>query len=299
MSRLTTSALKTAAPAADSTSVTPGLPAWADGDWVEFIPVTSAVNTTVAGVCFQDDSAWSGVQLEVGIGTGLGGVEIEIGHIRLSLPASGNGGPTQYLLPYPVSGIQIGSRVSLRYRSNDSAGPDTWPVTLLYYEDLDSDEHVSHLTATLTSFPAGADSVSLTPSATPWDDSDWTEVDPNVGEDASIFGAALSNPEPGNVDAELDIGIGAIGAETVLTTIRFGAWDLNSSRINFVSLPGLLPLATASRLVARLRKGGSDTNTLAVAFLGYRGPIGPPGDEGDGVIGPLLWIEWPDRPETV
>lgn len=297
MSRLTTNALQVAPPAAPGLEVTTGASEWLDGEWVPFFTAT-AEDTAIAGVCLNDTvgSGWSSTQLEVEFGIGTA-IKTPIGHIRMHGPNSGNGGPTQYLLPYPISGIEGGLLVSVRLRAKEST-PFTWAIAVLYYEDLDSDEHVPYTTALLTSYPAGTDSINLTPSETPWADSAWFEFEPIIGEASSVFGVAMANPNPGEVDAEIDIGTGAIGVELESTTVRFGAWGLNEGRLGFVNLPGLMPIAEGARLVGRLRKSSSETDPIAVAYLGYRGPIDVP-VEGEGVIGPLLWIEWPERPQTV
>lgn len=290
MSVLTSTPLKVAPSASENLSVSTGAGAWDLGAWVPFIAATTAADTAIAGINLVDEDTWSNTQIEVHFAIGAEDAEQAIGHIRLHAPASGNGGPTQYRILFPISGIEIGSRVSIGLKAN--VGGFSWGLSMLYYEDLDSDQHIPYTTATLTSWPAGEDSVLLTPSATPWDDSGWGVFEAVVGDDSYVFGLAAEHPSS-DVDAEIDVG----QDEVALTTFRIGAWSANTGRLNTVNLPGLMPIAAGSVLGGRLRKSGMATDTVSVAFLGYRGPVEEV-DEG-GVIGPLLWIEWPERPQTV
>jgi hypothetical protein len=305
VSRITSSAVKVAPAAADGLQIVTAASNWGDGDWVVFLEETTAADTAVAGlVLHTGDDGWSELQAEVGFGICRAGFEfdptddtLEIGHIRVQGPNSGNGGPTRYSVPHPISGIPPGYSVLLRMRqAGGGGGAKTRQAALLYYENLDNGEAIPYTVARLTSIPAGTDSLLLTPSATPWDPSPWVEFDPEVGDPTYIMGVALGNPSA-DTDVELDLGAGAADAEVPLTTFRVGTYAADAGRLNNVNLPGLMPITPASRLAACMRKSGASTTPMAVAFLAYVGDL-EGGSEG-GVIGPYLWITIPIRPPVV
>lgn len=290
MSVLTTTPIKYSPVDDIGVDITTGAVSWTYGDWVPVLLATSADDTAIAGIVIQDVTAWAGAQIEVEFGIGPDEAVVAIGHIRLSGPNSGNGGPSEYRLPYPISGIEPGTQISMRTRQSLGAG-STWRWTMSYYEDLDSDQHVPYTAATLTSFPAGADSIVLTPSATPWDPSAWETFEDPVGENTYIFGAAVG-ASPANCDWEIDV---SDDGATVATSFRGGTYG--GARLHMINLPGLLPVTEGGSLVGRVRKSGTDVNTMPVAFLGYEGPLVPVVDTG--TIGPLLTITMSYRPPVV
>ncbi len=273
MSRLTTTPQLPAPLAADAVPVIFGGTAWVYGDWVQFFAATTADDTAIAGIALYDPVfGWTGEQAEFEFGIGAEGEEVAIGHIRISGPSSGNAGPTSYKIPYPISGIPLGTRVCVRVRRSLAIG-FTYGVTVLYYNDLDSDQAVPYTLATLTSIPSGANSVSVTPDTTPWTNSAWVECDPEVGDDTYIV-AIAPGAVPGEVDIEIDVGVGAAAAEVTQTTFRMG--NYGGGRLNFANLPGMLPIASGSRVATRLRKSGTSDSITPVAFLAYVGPLAAP-----------------------
>jgi hypothetical protein len=65
---------------------------------------------------------------------------------------------------------------------------------------------------------------------------------------------------------EFDLGTGASGAETVITTLRDARTE---SRICYTWLPGLYPVAAGTRVAIRLRKAGTNTTAYPIALLYY------------------------------
>lgn len=267
MSVLTTTPLKSAPSGATGVTVTPGaLPTW--GAWVEILSATAAPSA-VAGAMFTGGT-YSDVDYELDLGVGAVGAEASVGTLRLHFRNSANAGQVGYLLPVPLGGIGSGVRVAVRARARLASGPTT--VALLYYETLSSDQ-VTTSNQVLTSAPAGALSPLLTPSATPWANSAWVELIASSATGVGLLGLVHGSSIGSEAGVEYDLGVGASGAETVLTTLR----DARAEGITgYTWLPGLTPVAAGTRVSVRLRKAGTDTATQRVALLYYTNTSGAP-----------------------
>src|SRR6185503_33386 len=183
--------------------------------------------------------------------------------LRLFGPNSGTGGPAIFLLPVPIDGVPLNSRISLRYRRASNNTPIDFG--LLYYEDLDSDNTTIH---PITAAPLGADAVLVMPNAVAWTDSNWFELFAGVGHEISLIGLAMSSPAA-NVDIEYDIGTGAAASETVITTLRSAVMGANGGTLWFVNFPSLFPVASNSRISVRIRKTGTNVTAHGIALLYY------------------------------
>ena len=265
MSRLTTTPLLVVPSASIGNTVTSGGSAWTSGSWVEFIASTASP-TAVAGVVLLELTA----QMEIESGVGAAGSEVAIGAIRLHMQNLGNGAPTSYLIPNPIDGIAASTRLAVRSRTLALSFASS--LNLQYYEDLDSDQAILYTQAVLTSLPAAATSVVVTPSGTAFANSSWFESDPAVSDPTYLVGLAMS-AAPADVDIEDEIGLGAAGAEVAATQVRSGV-RAATGRLVFANLPGLYLVNTTTRVAVRMRKTGTDTSTRSVAILVYRGSIG-------------------------
>jgi hypothetical protein len=267
VSVLTTAPLRNYPLHAAGLTITTGGSAWEYGDWVPFFTVT-ATTAAIAGIELQAVDSWSGA-FEVEFGIGSGDVTA-IGHIRLEGPSSGNGGPTAFLLPLPISGLAMGTLVNVRMRRQQSVAA-VFRGTVLYYDDPDSDQVMPYTDGVLTSFPAGADSVAVVTNVTPWANSATYTFDAGLAHPTHIFGVAVSTNH-GNADTEIDLGQIVEGVTTWLTTFRVSSYGANTGRLHYANLPGLYPLAEGAELIGRVRQSGVEITPVRVAFLGYEIP---------------------------
>lgn len=264
MSVLTSTRLRVAPSAAACISVVGGTPAWTFGSWVQMLAATGGV-AQIAGIVIGVNSAGAGVEYELEIGTGGAGAETSIGRFRDRIPSGGNGGPSLYLLPAPIDNVPSGARLSCRVRTDNVL--ETIAFALVYYEGLDSDHETAAL---LNAAPAAANSVSLTPSGTAWNNSPWVELVSSLADESALVAIAWSQPVA-SVDVEFDLGTGGAGAETVVTTLRGAVMAANGGRIGLLTLSVLFPLAAGQRVAVRMRKTGTSTSAHLVALLYYGG----------------------------
>ena len=223
----------------------------------------------IAGVQWAVGTATSQT-IDVDIGIGAAGAEVSVGILRLDYDtiAATIFSPQGMVLPVPLGGIGAGARVSLRARSTSGTGPTSW--TLLYYQSFDSTQ-VTTSTQVLSGAPSGTVSATITPSATPWADSPWTELIAAAATEVGLLG--LTHAPAAGVSAdgyEYDLGVGAAGAETVLTTLREAAYG--SARVAHTWLPGIYRVAAGTRIAVRLRKAGTSTAAHPVSLLYYTQP---------------------------
>jgi hypothetical protein len=119
--------------------------------------------------------------------------------------------------------------------------------------------------------PSAATSTSLTTGASAWASSTWTQLVASTSTSQVLTGIAVKLLSL-DMSWEVDIGIGAAAAETVLTTIRF-----HHTGTATVDGPSYFPLyhpldaiPVSSRLAARTRSestSGSRTITCALTYL--------------------------------
>lgn len=263
MSVLTTTPLRVAPSAAAGVTIASG-GSWAFGAWVEVIAATAAP-IAIAGATLVGGS-YTLISWELDIGTGPAGAESSVGTLRTFL--SNNGGiapPQTVLLPVPLGGIGSGVRVAVRSRTG-TAGQGPVTVALQYYDTFSSDQ-VTTSSQVLTSAPSGSGTASLTPNATPWADSAWVELIASAATDIGLLGLVHAETQAAGLGAEYDLGTGAAGAETVITTLRDAA--LTTLRFAYSWLPGIYPIPAGTRVAVRLRKAGTNTTGHPVALLYY------------------------------
>jgi len=269
MSVLTTTPLKSAPAAGAGVALTSGT-SWTFGAWVQVIAST-ATPIAIAGVEFAAGSYASNMW-ELDIGIGGAGSEVSIGTLRLYLLNSGvTGTPNTFLLPVPLGGVGAGVRVAIRGRLNTGTGPT--PVALLYYENLSSDQ-VSTSAQILGSGPSGSGTASITPSGTAWANSAWVPLIASAATDLGLIGLVHSTASGADNGVEFDLGTGAAGAETVITTLRQA---VANGKVPYTWLPGIYPITAGTRVAVRMRKAGTSTTAHPVAVLYYTNvSAGPP-----------------------
>jgi hypothetical protein len=293
VSVLTTSPLRSAPSAAAGVTIAYGLsPTF--GAWVEVLASTAAP-IAIAGLSFSNAAGVRPLVIEIGTGAAAAEVTIAAVPVAWESPSDLVSGPDGFLLPVPIGGIAAGTRVSVRGRSELGDGPTG--VTLLYYESFSSDQ-VSTAAQVLSVAPSSADRAFITPSGTPWVSSAWVELIASAPAPSGLLGLAHSTATGGEYDLgyEYDLGLGASGAETVITTLRDALYGANG-RGSHTWLPGVYPVAAGSRVSVRLRYASTNAGPHGVALL-YYAPVTParpvlvdPMFTTGGTTGPLSWIE--------
>lgn len=269
----TTTTLQVAPYGSGMIAVTNGGSTWTFGDWVEFI-ASAAAPTCIAGLSLDNNGIDAQWQAEVDVGVGTAGNEVSIGIIRIFGPNSGSDNAGEFWLPTPISGIETGSRVALRYRAK-TPNARAQNFGLYFYENFDSSNQTS---TAITCTPLGADAVLVTPNATGWAWSAWVELHAGIGHQVGLIGLAQSMPAA-DVDIEYQLGSGAAASETPFALLRTSTVLANVGSLGYVMLPALMPLAANTRVSVRLRKTGTDVNDHKIALLYYDSvftPIPPP-----------------------
>jgi hypothetical protein len=263
MSLLSTKAMKMAPSAAASASLTSGGSSWTSGSYVELLSATGAA---AAFVGLRTNGGGAGnQQFEIDIATGASGSESVIATVRISAPNPSNGIGV-YTLPIPVTGIANGGRIAARARCNNIS--QAIAITAFYVEDIDSDDTTMK---PLNAAPSAANNASVTPSGTAWNNSSWVELTAALADPSAIAGLSIMEPNIGAtpVDVEMDIGTGGAGSETVVTTLRGGAYGNSGVALFALNLPVVLPVTGGPRVAYRMRKTSTNTTAWSAALMYY------------------------------
>jgi hypothetical protein len=255
----TTTPLKVLPSAASGVSVTGSGTAWGNSSWVQVTASTPAaivvVGVVVGGGVNQE--------FEIDIGKGPAGSETVVATISGNQESAASS-PRWLPLPIPVDNIPSGTRVAVRVRK---AGTTTtaWTIKLVYYEKPISGSIATTANPSLL-VPSAAAGTSVTPSGTAWANSAWTQVIASTG-NAIVLGGITINPAVA-VEYEIDIGTGASGSETVVTTIR-GRSTTAGAPQTIILKPLLDNIPTETRVAVRLRKAGTSTTAWTVKLIYY------------------------------
>lgn len=266
-----------------------GATPWANpAAWTPFFTTTAP--TALAGIVVRSELLATFSHLDVEVGIGIGATPTEIGCYAYYGPNSGVGGPSKGPEPqYPVGTIPSATLISARLRSSQVI---TLPFSLLYYENYDGDI-ADYSTLTLGRLPAAADMVSITPSGTEWLGSDWVPIGGALDVDTDVVALLMSTPVP-DVDCRWQLGRLVEGGSIVehVTTFSSATRATNGGRAWSVPLPKPYPFVTGETVHVKLRKSGTSTSVHKVALQVFRHQP----DEGEGVIGPLVWATISFRP---
>jgi hypothetical protein len=121
--------------------------------------------------------------------------------------------------------------------------------------------------------PSAAASQAMTANASSWNNSGWFELLASASGDLLVTGlevVAVGAPEP----FEVDLGVGAAAAETVITTFRGQYRAAGTHGPGYI--PHVIPLdaiPSGSRVAARFRKNGTDVDPWSVSFTYLTKPI--------------------------
>lgn len=259
MSRLAATPLVWTPAAAGGISLTSGSSSWAPGAWVELFASTAA---PIEIAYLRQDDAVFGAGGAVDVGVGAIGAEVVVGSFRF-VEALSKLGQWAWPLPVPLA-IASGVRVALRLRRAGTAVSAAFAIG--YYANLDA-THVT--TYAPLAAPAGA-GVPVIPNGVAWGNSAWAELTSGLDHAVSLYGLAVEHAT--GAECELDIGVGAAGAETVLTTLRMSYGGMSGDDgPNWQSLPAPYPIPATTRVAVRLRKSGTSTTNWAANLLYYDG----------------------------
>lgn len=276
-----TSALyKTIPSAADGITMTLDTVAWTYNAWVE-ITASAPANAVLAGALITNSNVNSNIDREIQVGIGASSSESAICTFRIGIPSPSSGRYQALMLPVPISGIG-GQRVSFRGRTSDTGGA-TVGIALLYLDNPSSQIYTNKF---LTCVPNGANGVSVTPNGTAWANSSWVELTSGIANPIAIAGITVTTASfnaTQAIDVEWELGTGAGGAETAITSIRHNTGSTGNCRQVWMLFNGIYTLAASTRVAVRMRKNGTNTTAWRVSLLYYDNlTIGGGGGAGKG-----------------
>lgn len=236
------------------------------------------VTTTWKEVIAATPSAWvlTGVQVTPGslgdfavdVGVGALGAEVVIATL-----AGFIFGGDWLQCPIPVDAIPLGSRVVVRQRVAYVFGGNTTYFALTYY-DKPLVGVVATTTAVLLVHPTGPSGTAVSSGSTAWANTPtWTQLIASttggwtIG--AVVIAPVFNLPFTGDLWYELDIGVGVLGSEVAVTTIR-GSDDYNNAQTRVFRLwPILTGIASGVRVSLRLRSARTFPFNMQVKVLYY------------------------------
>jgi hypothetical protein len=294
---VTTKPLHWIPPAADGVSVTPNASAWVNSAWVQISASTPGIWTLQTVTAFSD-SGPSPVHFEIDIGTGASGSEVVVGTLP-GCKESTTWNLESYFLSFgiPIS-IEAGLRVAVRLRKQ---GTDTtaWTIALGYYEDDVGTSNITTLPQLCV--PSAADPINVASGGASWSVGSWVELSPSLDAGSMIVGVSMQRPDMvSNDDLILEIGVGAVSSETVLTRIATTEFSNAFHGVTRFVVPHRL--ATTTRVSARLSQSySSGARTCEVKLIYYGPQTAASGDLkhqvieyiGNGITGRLILTAFP------
>lgn len=259
----TTTPRKVWPPAADNVSVTPIASNFGNSAWVQVVASTSAA-CLLAGVVVRPGVG--NVNYEIDVGTGGAGSETVIATLIGAVASTLNAlGQSSLLLPIPIDAIATSTRVAVRLRKSGTS-LTVWGVAVLYYEKPIVGTLVT-TTKPAKCLPAAADAAVVNSGTAVWADGAYTQITASAAADLVVIGIAALMQVAG-ARWELDLAIGAAGAEVVITTLR--GYNANSTESpNLLILPTPLDaIPASSRVSCRARK--DDGSNLASRAMGVK-----------------------------
>lgn len=267
----TSNAAKVVPTAAAGVSVTPSGSSWGNSAWVEVTPATSsawvvtAVSVTKIG---------ANVEFEVELGVGAAGAEAPIGTVSGAATANSNMfGRGQIVFPVPLDSVPNGSRVAIRLRKSGTS-TTTWEFKVQYLEK----PIVGNVTATTvapTTLPNATDGTAVS-GTTGFANSSWAALTTSAPSDLTVGALELDPTSVGGTvspSVEIDLGIGAIGAESVVYTVRTQATRLGAGQRHGLGVIVIKPLAriiaSGERVSWRIRNDASVATTWRLKLLVY------------------------------
>ncbi|MGE4132336.1 MAG: hypothetical protein AB7F86_11910 [Bdellovibrionales bacterium] len=254
----TSQASKVMPSASAGTSVTPSGTAWVSGAWAQ-VTASTANAIVLGGISVQPPAA---AEYEIDVGTGAAGFETVVATFR-DITGNANGGPYYKVLKPPLDNIASGTRVALRIRASTTT-TTAHPVKLIYY---DSPVGLTLHNRPLKWAPAAAVGATITPVATAWADSAWTELISVAPTDLQLAGFIVFIGAAANY--ELEFGVGQAGFEYPIAFFKGAPSNANLVDFTPYFVPMVNSIPTGSRLAVRLRKASTSTTAWRVAVAYY------------------------------
>jgi hypothetical protein len=233
--------------------------AWSNGSWVEVSPSlpreTAITGFSAAGL--------AGGRYELEFGTGAAGSEVTRGSIRLGQVNGGTGGDCRTVW-LPVA-LNVAARARLAIRARGTTASDTLTIGVMGVDTPTFDQRTDALVAV---YPPAAESITITVNTSAWANSAWVQLVASTATIVYLYQLVVT-AGTFSIESELDIGIGAAAAETVLTTVRT---SIGSFGVQYIPLPVPTKVAAGTRVSVRLRKAGTDGTNWSVA-LNYYGDL--------------------------
>jgi hypothetical protein len=245
---------------------------WADTAWVELTPETSEAWVLAAVVLNLQTNV--GPDLELDVGIGAAGAESVVATVRTkrATQSANYFGRSYLLFTPPADVVPAGARVALRARNGGLYdGYNVYVAVLYLKKPFNAATGLSTTSQVHRAAPAAAACPTAAMSATPWTWSSWVEVLAETSA-AIVITSVLYKFASERGFAELEIGVGAAGAEVPVT--RLGTPTVMATGGQYVIQPPV-PLAgieAASRVAFRARKSGTSTAATACAITYYEQP---------------------------
>lgn len=263
MADIRTSQRSKMAPAAADTvgfSYSGGVP-WTSSAFVELLAATA----DDAQLLTVHLGALNAVQdAEIDIAYGGAGSEHVFCTVRVNPHTSSPLGDNyDVILPAPLNRIPDGERISARARGSHTSTSGTVAVTY-----LEGSDNTNASDSILSTIPAAANNVSVTPSGTAWNNSSYVELSSGLSDTSYLAGLAYHL----GTDAqwEFEFATGGAGSEAPVTVIR--GEDLTTTGLGFAMLERAYgPVAATTRISVRMRKSGTSTTAFTFAAM-YYGP---------------------------
>lgn len=246
---------------------------WGAAAWVEITASTVAAWLLHGLVIGATTGISATYDIEFDVGVGAAGLESVVTQFKCRQQGVGSGGaglPSALMLAVALDNIGAGVRVAVRGRK-DTTTNRAFAVKVAY-----SEKPATHTMTTSTKaqipIPSAANSVSVTPNASAWNNSAWVELTPSTAA-ALLITAVIWGHGTSNIDAAIDLGLGSAGNEVVIDTVKIGAMDTEGcpQRVNL--LPPLDAVPASSRLSIRMRKTGTDVTAWRFAVESIEKPL--------------------------
>lgn len=272
---LLTNAEKALPAAADGVSVTPNASAWANSNYTELV-ASAPTAGILTGIVVRVAANFIDTYFEVDIATGAAASETVIATFRGSIATFQDQREMQTIRSViGVANIANGARVAARIRTSGTT-VTAWNISALYIAGPLTGPSASRIlttTSLLRSYPAAADSISVTCSSTPWTASSYGQILASAAADLVIVGVVAALGSFGTAgEIEIDIATGAAASEVVKTTVRR---RLNGNSEYPSYIPLWLPLdniASGARVAARARSSIA-SSVVKIGLMGFQKPL--------------------------
>lgn len=246
---------------------------WNSGAWVELEDSTAAawIVTSVQAQLLTN----SGGTNEIDIGVGAAGAEAVIATVRMR-------GTDNYWscgalrLAVPVDAIPLGSRVAIRARSFVAFDINVVKAGVGFLaKPLASGTSLTTTTQPAKCVPSAAAEVTVAGSGTAWVWSAWAELIASAGADLVVGSVVRSMYVGADCVAEIELGIGAAGAEAAVAWFPsgFSSYGYPGGRLACEPVVPLDAIPASSRVAVRWRGNTTSTGTPGFGLNYYEKPL--------------------------